>query len=52
MKLAVDTNRYVDFARGEAAVVNALESAEEVLIPLIVLGELRAGLAMGSRAAV
>lgn len=51
MKLALDTNRYVDFARGEPAVVSALESAEEIFIPLIVLGELRAGFAMGSRAA-
>lgn len=50
MRVALDTNRYVDFARGDAAVVATLETAEEVLVPLIVIGELRAGFAMGSRA--
>ena len=52
MKLALDTNRYVDFARGDASVVEALERADELLIPIIVLAELRAGFAMGSRSAV
>ena len=51
MNVALDTNRYVDFARGDAAVVDVLESAEEIVVPLIVLGELRAGFAMGSRTA-
>jgi len=51
VKVALDTNRYVDFARGDAAVVEVLESAEEILVPLIVIGELRAGFALGSRAA-
>ena len=51
MKLALDTNRYVDFARGDETVVDALEEAEEVLLPLIVLAELRAGFAVGSRGA-
>ena len=51
MKVAVDTNRYVDFARGEPAVADVLENAEEVLVPLIVLGELRAGFAVGSKGA-
>ena len=52
MKLALDTNRYVDFARGDASVVEALERADELLIPIIVLAELRAGFAMASRSAV
>lgn len=51
MRIALDTNRYVDFARGEAEVVEALEGAEEIHLPLIVLGELRAGFAVGSRGA-
>ena len=43
VKLALDTNRYGDFCLGDAAVVAALESAEEVFLPFVVLGELRAG---------
>jgi tRNA(fMet)-specific endonuclease VapC len=51
LRIALDSNRYVDFARGDAAVVETLESAEEIHLPLIVLGELRAGFAVGSRGA-
>jgi tRNA(fMet)-specific endonuclease VapC len=50
MKLALDTNRYTDFCRGDAAVVRALEQAAAVFVPLIVLGELRAGFLVGTRA--
>lgn len=39
----------MDFARGDASVVSALEHAEEIHLPLMVLGELRAGFAVGSR---
>ena len=49
MRIAVDTNRYVDLCRGEEATVALLESAEAVLIPFVVLGELRAGFAHGRR---
>jgi tRNA(fMet)-specific endonuclease VapC len=52
MKLALDTNRYVDFARGEPDVIDVLETAEEILLPVIVLAELRAGFAVGSRGSV
>ena len=51
MRIALDSNRYVDFARGDPEVVEALEQAEEIHIPLIVLGELRAGFAVGTRGA-
>jgi tRNA(fMet)-specific endonuclease VapC len=47
MRLAVDTNRYTDFCRGEPEVVGALEAAEEILVPFVVLGELRAGFSVG-----
>ena len=47
MRVALDTNRYTDFARGEAAVVEVLEKAREVFVPFIVLGELRAGFTVG-----
>lgn len=52
MNIALDTNRYVDFARGDAQVVDTLETAEAVFMPLIVLGELRAGFAVGLHGAV
>jgi tRNA(fMet)-specific endonuclease VapC len=50
MRIAIDTNRYVDFARGLADAVSRLRAAERILVPLIVLGELRAGFLAGSRA--
>jgi tRNA(fMet)-specific endonuclease VapC len=49
MRVAVDTNRYVDFARGDTGARTILESAEQVLVPVVVIGELRAGFAMGTR---
>lgn len=49
MKLLIDSNRYTDFARGVADVVNRFESADELWMSLIVLGELRGGFALGSK---
>jgi tRNA(fMet)-specific endonuclease VapC len=49
MKLALDTNRYVDLARGEAATLSLVGLADRVWLPFIVLGELRAGFAAGTR---
>lgn len=49
MKIAVDTNRYTDFSRGNPSVVRTLEMAEEVWLPFIVIGELRAGFAFGTK---
>jgi tRNA(fMet)-specific endonuclease VapC len=51
LRLALDTNRYSDFHRGDATVAALLEQAEEILIPLPVVGELRVGFAGGSRGA-
>lgn len=48
MRLAVDTNSYTDFCRGEAQVRHRLETAETIYLPFIVVGELRAGFAVGS----
>lgn len=48
MKLALDSNRYTDLCRGVPAVVEVIESAEEIHVPLIVLGEQRAGFAHGA----
>jgi tRNA(fMet)-specific endonuclease VapC len=51
VKVALDTNRYVDLCRGVAGTVKLLEEAEAVLLPFVVLGELRAGFAQGRRQA-
>ena len=49
MRLALDTNRYTDLCRGVESVVEAIEVADEVWLPFIVLGELRAGFAVGTQ---
>ena len=51
MRVALDTNRYVDLCKGSAETVAILEEAEAVLLPFVVLGELRAGFANGRRQA-
>lgn len=47
MRLALDTSCYSGLMRGDAVVVAAVETAETVFVPLIVLAELRAGFAVG-----
>ncbi len=49
MRLALDTNRYTDLCRDVVEVVTLVASAEMVLLPFVVLAELRAGFAMGTR---
>jgi len=49
VKLALDTNRYTDLCRGTEPVVQTVEFADEVWLPFIVLGELRASFAVGSQ---
>ena len=49
VKLALDTNRYVDFCKGEPRVVSVLEAASSVYLPFVVLAELRAGFRIGRR---
>lgn len=49
MRLALDTNRYTDLCRGEASVIESIELADEVWLPFIVIGELRAGFAVGTQ---
>ena len=48
MKLALDTNRYDDLMRGDAEVRSQVEGARTVLVPFVVLAELRAGFAVGT----
>ena len=49
MKLALDTNRYVDLMRGDAEVRALVEAARTVLLPFVVVAELRAGFAVGAQ---
>ena len=51
MRVALDTNRYVDLCRGVGETVALLEEAEAIMLPFVVLGELRAGFAHGRRQA-
>ncbi len=51
MRVALDTNRYVDLCKGVDETVALLEEAEAVILPFVVLGELRAGFAHGRRPA-
>jgi len=50
MRLALDTNRYIDFCRGDAVVVEAVRRAREIVLTFVTLAELRAGFACGTRA--
>lgn len=49
MRIALDTNRYTDLCRGDRTVIEAIELADEVWLPFIVIGELRAGFAVGTQ---
>jgi tRNA(fMet)-specific endonuclease VapC len=51
VRVALDTNRYVDLCNGVVETRELLETAEAVLLPFVVLGELRAGFAHGRRQA-
>ena len=48
MRLALDTNRYTDLCRGDSFVLEMVEHADEVWLPFIVVGELRAGFSAGN----
>ncbi|HEV2718538.1 MAG TPA: type II toxin-antitoxin system VapC family toxin [Thermoanaerobaculia bacterium] len=51
MRVALDTNRYGDVFSGEPETLQLLEEAELVVLPFVVVGELRAGFAGGQRRA-
>lgn len=48
MKIVVDSNRYTDLCRGIPEVVEVIEQALEIHVPLIVVAEQRAGFAHGA----
>jgi tRNA(fMet)-specific endonuclease VapC len=49
IKVMLDTSAYSAFLRGNVEVKQALQAAEEIYLNPVVLGELYAGLAQGSR---
>jgi predicted nucleic acid-binding protein len=49
MKIAIDSNRYSDFCRGVPKVVELVEQAVEIHVPLVVIAEQRAGFAHGAQ---
>lgn len=49
MNVALDTDAYSDFMRGEPGRVQIVRSARKIHLPLIVLAELRAGFAAGNQ---
>jgi tRNA(fMet)-specific endonuclease VapC len=49
VRLALDTNRYVDLCKSVSETVALVEEAEAVMLPFVVIGELRAGFALGRR---
>lgn len=51
MRIALDTNGYVDLCKGVDETVALLEEADDVVLPFVVLGELRSGFALGHRQA-
>jgi tRNA(fMet)-specific endonuclease VapC len=48
-RLCLDTSAYSHFRRGSPEAVQAVTRAREILVPAVVLGELRAGFLLGSR---
>lgn len=51
MRIALDTNRYVDLCKGDEVTVRLVSSAEAVFLPFVVVAELRAGFVLGKRTA-
>jgi len=50
VRILIDTNRYRDFCDAWEEAISVLRRAEAIFIPFVVLGELRAGFACGSKA--
>jgi predicted nucleic acid-binding protein len=48
MRIAIDSNRYTDLRRGLPEVVDVVQRAVEIHVPLIVIAEQRAGFAHGT----
>lgn len=51
LRIAVDTNAYSELKRGDGHILSLLNHADDVLVSSVVLGELLAGFAGGTREA-
>jgi tRNA(fMet)-specific endonuclease VapC len=51
VEIVIDTNRYRDFVDGKPDAVAVFRLAPKIYVPLVVVAELRAGFAVGSRGA-
>ena len=49
MRVAIDTNRLTDLLQGDARLAERLGACDEVWVPLVVLGEIKAGLHGGTQ---
>jgi tRNA(fMet)-specific endonuclease VapC len=50
LRLALDANRYVDFCKGVDVAVATIRRASQIVLPFVVLAELRAGFRCGAHA--
>lgn len=51
MRIALDTNRYVDLCKGVESTAQVVSTAEAVFLPFVVIGKLRAGFVLGRKGA-
>jgi len=49
VRVAIDTNRLTDLFRGDGELAEQLATCDHVAVPLVVLGEIRAGFYGGNR---
>ena len=49
MKFAIDTNAYSAFNRGDIRLKGWINRRHDILVPIIVIGELKSGFAIGSQ---
>jgi len=49
VRICMDTSAYSEFKRGHAGVLDAIQRADEVVLPAVVIGELLAGFRIGNR---
>jgi predicted nucleic acid-binding protein len=52
MRILIDSNRFIDFCADDRAVVDTFEQAALLVVPFIVLAEIRAGAAVMKRGEV
>ena len=50
MRIIIDTNRYTDFCKGDAEVVERFSLASAIYLPFVTLAELRSGFLCGTLA--